>query len=171
MRRELELDEQAEALLAERDGVLRRSLHALPEPFLAAMARGLESHRDELVPGRLFSSPEGGGCAVGVMLRELEPETYAGGRVRFWLRDRWRRGSRSYRDVLCRNPRLKHLEWVFDDAVELLRHATPGASRRDAAALAGDWVREAIEAELRWRRLKQAATADASRAPASGVAA
>ena len=152
--------------------VLRRSLRALPDPFLAAMARGLEKHRDQLVPGRLFSSADGGGCAVGVMLRELEPETYAGGRLKFWLRDRWRRGSRSYRDAMGRNPRLKHLEWVFDDAVALLRRSPPQPSRRTAAALAGDWVREGIEAELRWRALERAAgAADAPCGAVVGAAA
>jgi hypothetical protein len=37
--------------------------------------------------------------------------------------------------------------------VALLRRAWPEASRRTAAALAGDWVREEIAAELNWREI------------------
>ena len=161
MREQRDQLEQVQALLDERRGVLRRALRALPDRFLRAMAAGLERHRERLVPGRLYASADGGGCAVGVMLRELEPETYARRRVRFWLRDRWRRGSRSYHDAMGQNPRLKHLEWVFDDAVKLLR-SERGLTRRTAGALAGDWVREEIGAELRWRELRRTATSPAA---------
>ena len=158
--------EQVRELLDERRTVLRRALRALPDRFLGAMAAGLEKHRERLVPGRLYASAGGGGCAVGVMLRQLEPETYARRRLRFWLRDRWRRGSRSYHDAMGRNPRLKHLEWVFDDAVKLLR-SERGLTRRSAGGLAGDWVREEIDAELRWRELRRSA---AGRSAAPGRA-
>jgi hypothetical protein len=162
--------EQVRELLAEREPVLKRSLRALPNEALEAMARGLEKHREQLGPGRLFQSANGGGCAVGVMLRELEPETYARGRVSFWLRDRWRGGCRSYRSAVGRNPRLKHLEWLFDDAVALLREASPRRPQRIAAALVGDWMREEIAAELNWRELAWGARpADVPRGPAVGT--
>jgi hypothetical protein len=162
MRQRAEDAEAVRGLLAERRLVLRRSVRALPGAFLAAMDRGLAKHREQLVPGRLFKSPDGGGCAVGVMLRELEPETYSRGRLRFWLRDRWRGGSRSYHGELARNPRLKHIEWIFDDIVELLRRERPGLSLSEAAALAGDCVREEIARELGWRQVQRSARAPAA---------
>jgi hypothetical protein len=146
--------------LAERLPVLRRTLRGMPNQMLEALAAGLDKHGDELVTGRLFTSPGGGGCAVGVMLQELDPERFAGRGLRFWLRDRWRRGARSYRGSLPRNPRLKHLEWIFDDAAELIRRSRPGTSGPVAANAAGRWVRQAAERELRWRQASEALAGD-----------
>jgi hypothetical protein len=136
-------------LTPERAQVLRRTLRPLPQPMLAALARGLDKHRDELVAGRLFNSPHGGGCPVGVMLRELDPARCRSG-LRFWLRDRWRGGSRSYRGgALAKNPRLKHLEWIFDGLVVDLRER--GLDGGEAARAAGRLVRQEVERELEWR--------------------
>lgn len=113
--------------------------------MLSALWRGLDRHGDELVAGRLFKSRGSGGCAVGVMLLELDPGLAGRGRVRFWLRDRWRRGTRSYRGPLATNPRLKHLEWIFDSLVDDL-----------GVASAGRYVRLEAERELQWRALEHA---------------
>jgi hypothetical protein len=150
----------ADSPLAERLPVLRRTLRGLPDDMLEALMEGLAKHGDELVAGRLFSSPSGGGCAVGVMLQELDPERFSGRPVRFWLRDRWRRGARSYHGPLSLNPRLKHLEWIFDDAAELIQAVKPGLSRRAAANAAGRWVWRAAEGELRWRQARDALAGD-----------
>jgi hypothetical protein len=76
------------------------------------------------------------------------------GRVRFWLRDRWRSGARSYRGPLAANPRLKHLEWIFDSLVEDL-----------GTAAAGHYVRVESERELSLRRLALAPSAAGDPAP------
>lgn len=154
-----ELAVLGQTFLAERQPVLRRSLRALPDCMLEAMCTGLASHGDDLVPGRLFRSRTGGGCAVGVMLRELEPETYETGPLRFWLRDRWRRGAGSYRP-LRRNPRLRHLQWTFDAAVKDLRAARANLTKREAATVVGVWFGAEAEGELSWRSLQAAARTD-----------
>ena len=129
--------------ISDRQQVLRRTIRALPQPMLDALLRGLDRHGDQLVGGRLFKSRTEGGCAVGVMLLELDPELRSRGRLRFWLRDRWRRGTYSYRGALSRNPRLKHLEWIFDSLVEDLRRRRrralhpPGGRARAGAPPAG----------------------------------
>lgn len=142
--------------LRERQAVLRRTLRALPDPLLDALAAGLEKHWDRLVAGRLFGSPKGGGCAVGVMLHELEPHRYGRSGVRFWLRDRWRRGSRSYHGALSKNPRLRHLEWTFDGMTREVRRASPDLSRKAAAVAAGELLRAGVEVERGWRRAQTA---------------
>jgi hypothetical protein len=144
----IQLDEQ----LAERLSVARRSLRALPDDMLVALACGLRRHADELLPGRLYSAQ--GGCPVGVMLRQLDPEAYSGGRLRFALRHGWRRRAGWYGGELARNPRLRHLEWSFDEAVERTRELDPALSRRQAAAVVGAWIRADAEAELDWRRVQ-----------------
>jgi hypothetical protein len=134
-------------MLVERREMLRRTLRGLPGRQLEALRVGLERHGDQLVAGRLFKSSSGGGCAVGVMLRELEAVP-CGGTPRFWLRDRWRRSVTSY-PAIRRQPRLRHLEWGFDAAVELLRRA--GVKRVEAVAAVGRWLRELADYELAWR--------------------
>ena len=145
-------DEQA--LAEQRRQVLRRTLRGLPDPMLAALRRGLEAHADELVAGRLYKSRGGGGCAVGVMLRELDPELGTRGLLRFWLRERWRRGSFSYRGPVGRNPRLKHLEWIFDSLAKEL-----------GPAAAGRYVRAEAEREMQWRALAGAPSLRRDRGP------
>jgi hypothetical protein len=85
------------------------------------------------------------------MLRELDPQLGDRGPLHFWLRDRWRSGSRSYRGPLARNPRLRHLEWLFDGIVADLRAL--GLPRDEAARGAGRRVRLEAERELQWRAL------------------
>lgn len=150
-------------LVLERVAVFRRSIRGLPDGMLHALATGLDRHRGDLVPGRLYKSRKRGGCIVGVMLRELDPERYEPGPLRFWLVDRWRRRSASYRGALARNPRLRHIEWTFDHAVVAQRKANPGLSRRDACAAVGETFRRAVADELAWRAVRAAASAAPSR--------
>jgi hypothetical protein len=150
--------EAAEAALAERQAVLRRTLRGLPDEMLRALADGLERYGDQLVTGRLYRSARGGGCAVGVMLRELEPEGYSMGRVRFWAHHGWRRKARSYGSHGAPSPRLRHLEWSFDDAVELTRRVPGGGDRRAATRSVGTWMTEAARQELAWRSIGDSAT-------------
>jgi hypothetical protein len=138
---------ERDPLLVERRQMLRRTLRGLSSPQLEALSIGLERHGHELVAGRLFKSAGGGGCAVGVMLRELEAVPKSGA-ARFWLRDRWRRSATSY-PAVRREPRLRHLEWGFDAVVERLRMA--GASPDHAVTGAGSWLLQLARQELAWR--------------------
>jgi hypothetical protein len=151
-----DLTAASEGALAERVPALRRSLRGLPDPLLAALAAGLERHGHALVAGRLFRSPSGGGCAVGVMLRELEPERFERGGLRFWLREGWRRRASSYGSDWCASPRVRHLEWIFDGAVATLRD-DGRRSRREAAVAVGRWILAHARAELSWRSLAASA--------------
>jgi hypothetical protein len=137
--------------VAERLAVMRRSLRGLPDPMLRALAAGLERHGTELVTGRLYRSRKGGGCAVGVMLRELDPQRFECGPLRFWLVERWRRRADSYSELRRRNPRLRHMEWTFDETARRLRQLEHGLSRRRAAATVGGWLLAATREELAWR--------------------
>jgi hypothetical protein len=156
-----------DAMLADRIQVVRRSLRALPDRLVSALARGLARHEDELVVGHLYGYSGGGGCAVGVMLRELRPERYRVGRLRFWLRHGWRVHASSYRGAVEGSPRLAHLEWTFDAAVQRLRQLDPGLGPRAAARVVGGWFRAEAEAELGWRALRAAALGPSAGPPAT----
>jgi hypothetical protein len=129
-----------------------RAMRRLPDPILLAMSSGLRAHCDELVPRTLFRGRSGGGCAVGVTLRELVPEAFEFGRLRFWLWHRWRRGIE--RDVAARYPQLKHLQWHFDDAVRGAADELP--DQRDAARAVGLWLAASAAGELALRRPPEA---------------
>lgn len=135
----------------EREAVLWRTLKGLPEHLLGALVDGLEHERSRLVDGRLYLSSAGGGCAVGVLLREVDPSAFETGRVRFWLRHGWRRTSASYPGVAKRQPRLRHLEWLFDEGVRATRVAEPALSRQAAADRVGGWIASRARAELGYR--------------------
>jgi hypothetical protein len=139
-----------DAIRAERGPVLRRTLRGLPDASLAALVRGLDRAGDRLAPGRLFRSG-GGGCPVGVMLHELEPDAYPARGTRFWLLHAWRRRVRRYPGLARAHPRLQHLEWIFDRAA--VASSERGLSRRDAALAVGRWFRAEAAAELDWRGL------------------
>ena len=117
--------------ISDRQQALRRTIRALPQPMLDALWRGLDRHGDQLVAGRLFKSRTEGGCAVGVMLLELDPELGRRGRLRFWLRDRWRRGAYTYRGAAREKPAPQA------PRVDLRQ---PGGRRR-APPTAGRWFR------------------------------
>ena len=124
-----------------------RALQHLPDELLRAMVRGLRTHPDDLVPGVLFRGHNSGGCAVGITLRELAPDAFDFGWLPFWLWQRWRRGVE--RDVAGRYPRLKHLQWHFDEAVAELKEGGIGPAGAKAVGL---WLAASAEAELTARR-------------------
>jgi hypothetical protein len=165
-----------EELVAERGPVLRRALRGLPDEALAALVRGVERSGDRLAAGRLFRGSRGG-CAVGVMLRELEPDVYAVSGPRFWLLHSWRRRVRWYAGLAKQNPRFQHLEWTFDRAAKALWSGGSGLSQRKAASAIGRWFREEAAAELEWRRLAAGPTLptepvhSAEPSPSAGAAA
>jgi hypothetical protein len=135
-------------VLADWHGVLRRTLRGLSTTELAALAAGLRRHRGNLVAGRLFSPRRGSGCAVGVMLLELNTVPRRG--MNLWTRHGWRRSSTSY-GAARTHPRLRHLEWAFDRSVEHAR--AMGRGRREAIDAVGRWFEVETESELVWRRL------------------
>jgi hypothetical protein len=108
------------------------------------MIRGLRTYADDLAPGVLFRN-RSGGCAVGITLRELAPEAFDFGWLRFWLWQRWRRGVE--RDVARWFPGLKHLQRHFDVAVAELEEAGYPEPAKDV----GLWLAASAEAELRSR--------------------
>ena len=68
-----------EDLARERGTVLAGVLRELPSELLVALLHGLRRHADCLVAGKLTTRE--GGCAVGVMLRELGPQQRPGARA------------------------------------------------------------------------------------------
>jgi hypothetical protein len=146
---------------AELASAVARALQHLPDELLSAMARGLQTHAHDLAPGILFRGNSSGGCAVGITLRELAPDAFEFGWLQFWLWQRWRRGVE--RDVASRYPRLRHLQWYFDEAVAGLEDA--GCEPRPAKAV-GLWLAESAEAELGARRSAVAARRSLPRRPA-----
>jgi hypothetical protein len=135
-------------VLGDWHGVLRRTLRGLSTVELAALAAGLRRHRGNLVAGRLFRPRRGSGCAVGVMLLELNAVPGRG--MNFWTRHGWRRSSASY-GAARTHPRLRHLEWTFDGSVERARRM--GRGSREATDAVGRWFEVETERELAWRRL------------------
>lgn len=129
-----------DGVLADWHRVLRRTLRGLSTAELMALAAGLRRHRGNLVAGRLFSPRRGSGCAVGVMLLELDAAPRRG--MTFWARRGWRRS----------HPRLRHLEWAFDRSVERVRETT-GQGRREVIDSVGHWFEVETERELAWRGL------------------
>jgi hypothetical protein len=127
---------------------LVRTLRGLSDMHLAALIVGLECHGDDLAPGRLYRSSSGGGCAVGVMVRELRPQEFDGSRLRFWLWHGWRRRARSYGGALAASPRVGHLESLFDRSVKTLQDGDPALTPAQAASLVGRWLAAQAEAEL-----------------------
>jgi hypothetical protein len=116
--------------------------------MLAAMVKGIEREPNDLIAGRLFKSRDRGGCPVGVMLRELFPEAYAPGRLRFWFRDRWIEGIEHDRALAKAYPRLGHLEVVFDKTVRRTRRGRPGLCEAEVARAVGLWFSAEAQAEL-----------------------
>jgi hypothetical protein len=125
-----------------------RCIHRLSDHLLRAMVTGLRESADDLTTGALFSGRDSGGCAVGVTLRELNPDAFRFGRIEFWLWHRWRRGVEL--DVARRFPQLQQLQRVFDDAVNEMEQA--GHDEQPAKAV-GLWLAAGAEGQLRVREL------------------
>jgi hypothetical protein len=157
------LPEIPPAIAAERKPVLDRALRHLPDGVLAAMRRGLDRHDGRLYPGKLFSDE--GGCAVGVMLRELFP----GYRANRGLIGRLRRPKDSIVDEhpqLARSlPRLVHIEIWFDATIEACRERDASRTVAEWAQAVGRWLAGCLYVEL--DRRTRAAVQGTMKSPAS----
>lgn len=162
------LPEIPPAIAAERKPILDRTLRHLPDAVLDAMRRGLDRHDGRLQPGKLFSKE--GGCAVGVMLRELFPSH----RADRGLLDRLRPPRESIVDEhprLARSlPRLPHIEIWFDATIRICREHDPSRSVAEWAQAVGRWCAGCLYVELEHRAMTlQPAVATETRAPALPV--
>jgi hypothetical protein len=137
-----------------REPVLAKVLSHLPDELLSALAHGLERHAGHLEAGRLYAGYDGGGCAVGVMLRELSPSSYRQGRIQFWVRRRRHESVLTERVDFERAviTRLSHIETCFDLTAAAVSERAPETSAQVAANATGRWMAEGCRAQLRARR-------------------
>jgi hypothetical protein len=146
------LPEIPPALAVERKQVLDRTMRHLPDPVLDAMRRGLDRHDGRLRPGKLYT--EEGGCAVGVMLRELFPSY----RARRGLLGRLRPRNQSIVDEhpqLARAlPRLVHVEIWFDTTIQTCRERDPSRTVAEWAQAVGRWLAGCLYVELEHRGMR-----------------
>lgn len=134
---------------AERNEALHRVLARLPDRLLRALIDGFE-RADVIEPGRLFAGVRGG-CAVGVVLRALDPG-YEGRRL-WWGRRSRRSVCRLRRDLARELPYLTALEQVFDRSVALARERSPWAPKRWLARQVARWIADEARTELLLREM------------------
>lgn len=152
-------------LARERGPILHRALRDLPLGLLEAMLRGLRRHADALAPGGLYTDDGSGGCAVGMMLREIAEEPSEDRRRRsLWPRSlRFQSPTvREERPDLARaNPRLWHLELAFDvTCTEMAKRLRSPA--HEVARSVGLWMAAETQAEISLRRMEVAAGGETS---------
>lgn len=148
-------------LARERGAILHRALRDLPLPLLEAMLRGLRRHADALAPGGLYTDDGSGGCAVGMMLREIAGEPAVDGR----RRGRWARWFRFQSptireecpDLSRANPRLWHLELMFDVTCNEMGGRL-GVPAHEVARSVGLWMAAETQAEISVRRMEVTAS-------------
>ncbi len=141
--------------------MLHRALRTLPVALLEPLLRGLRRHADQLVPGHLVTG--NGGCAVGLMLRELalDPSWQQAGelppRQRRWT-SMWRQPSiyESWPQLAASYPRLHHVEIVFDVTCERL-HAEGHMDAGDVPRAVGLWMAAETQSEINMRHLEDGA--------------
>lgn len=145
----------------ERGAVLHRALRTLPVALLEPLLRGLRRHADSLVPGHLVTGD--GGCAVGMMLRELaqdpswqQAEAPPPPRRR-WT-PMWRQPSiyESWPQLAASYPRLHHVEIVFDVTCKRLR-AQATMAQAEVPRAVGLWMAAETQSEINMRHLEQTA--------------
>jgi len=155
-------------LARERGAILHRALRDLPSPLLEAMLRGLRRHADTLVPGGLYTDDGAGGCAVGMMLREIAGEPSPDRRRRGRHARRFRFQSPTIReerpDLARANPRLWHLELMFDVTCNEMGDWL-GTAPHEVARSVGLWMASETQAEISLRRMEAATDAQ----PAAGA--
>lgn len=134
-------------MIADRRSTLRRVLLDLPDPLLAALISGLELHGDDLRYGTLFPSHTSS-CAAGAMVRQLYPDDFQCGRVKFLIRHRWRKRAASYGGQLAECSHVAHIEAIHDRATMLTLILVKGVKERDAARAVGQWIHAQAEREL-----------------------
>lgn len=158
-RRDVPLPAVPPRVVADRRSTLRRVLLDLPDPLLAALISGLELHGDDLRYGTLFPS-HSSSCAAGAMVRQLYPDDFQCGRVRFLIRHRWRRRAASYGGQLAACSHVAHIEAIFDRGTMLTLILARGVTERQAARAVGRWIRAEAERELGRRTDLRARGAD-----------
>jgi hypothetical protein len=134
------------AVATERKLVLDRTLRHLPDAALDAMRRGLDRHDGRLRPGKLFSAE--GGCAVGVMLRELFPSHRVDRGLLGWLRPPKDSIVDEHPQLARSLPRLVHIEIWFDATIQICRERDPSHSVAAWAQAVGRWFAGCLHAEL-----------------------
>lgn len=148
---------------AERNEALHRILTKLPDDVLRALIEGFE-RADVIEPGRLFAGVRGG-CAVGVVLRALDPSFQ--GR-RYWWGRRARRSVCELRKDLAREmPYLTALEQVFDRSVALARERNSWAPKRWLSRRVATWIADEARTELLLREMSAQWDASGGAAPRS----
>lgn len=162
-----------QSLARERGLLLHRALRELPLPLLEPMLSGLRRNADALMPGSLYGE-DGGGCAVGMMLREISERPPAPGEAprrrslgRLWPgRLRFQSPTiREARPELARaNPRLAHLELIFDVTCGAMADGL-GLTSCEAARSVGLWMAAETQAEINLRHVEISAE-DCEAAPA-----
>jgi hypothetical protein len=155
-RRKTALPELPQRVVSDRKSTLRRVLFDLPDPLLAALVSGLELHGDSLRCGTLFASHKSS-CAAGAMVRELRPDEFDCGRVRFLVRHRWRKHAASYGGELQTCSHVAHIEAIFDRAVSLTTMIDREVKENAASRAVGRWIRAEAEHELQRRNDLRAA--------------
>jgi hypothetical protein len=145
---------------AERGAVLHRALRELPVGLLEPLLRGIRRHADSLVPGSLHRGD--GGCAVAMMLRELDSG----------VSRRRRRKNMTIWDerpkLARRHPRIAHIEVIFDRTCLALleRH---DISEEEAGRVVGLWMAAETQAEINLRHLEVHASSDTTSDPGAGL--
>lgn len=147
--------------------MLHRALRNLPVELLEPLLDGLRRYADSLVPGSLENG-DGGGCAIGMMLREISDDPRLGDlcdppprRV-----SRFQRGPSVYHrwPALAKaQPRLLHLEALFDSTCAAVAARSDGPANEVGRAV-GLWMAAETESEINMRHLEGVA-ADAAHAP------
>jgi hypothetical protein len=140
----------------DREATLRRTLSDFPDRLLAALISGLQLHGHDLRCGTLYASHHAS-CAAGAMIRQLNPEQFDCGRLRFLVRHRWRKRAASYGGVLETGMHATLLETIFDRAVKLTLALRRDVKEREAARTAGRWLLAEAERELGLRHDRLAA--------------
>lgn len=150
-------------VIDDREYTLRRVLSDLPDPLLAALISGLELHGGKLRSGTLYASRESS-CACGAMIRQLYPEQFECGRLKFLVRHRWRKRAASYGGTLQTDMHVAWLEAIFDRAVYLTRIVRRDVKEQIASRVAGQWMLAEAERELglRYERIEAGLPALAS---------
>jgi len=157
-------------LARERSVLLHRALRELPVLLLEPMLTGLRRHSDALTAGSLYSD-DGGGCAVGMMLREISKRPGSAREVRRPLERLWPKRLRFQSptireerpDLAKANPRLHHLELIFDVTCERMVAAL-GLSPAQAARSVGLWMAAETQAEINLRHVEFSVDLEASHA-------
>ena len=155
----------------DRAAVLHRALRNLPVELLEPLLDGLRRYADSLAPGNVDDG-HGGGCAIGMMLREISDDPRLADlcdppprRV-----PRFKRGPSVYHrwPALAKaQPRLLHIETLFDSTCAGLR-AEGDVPEDQVPRAVGLWMAAETEAEINLRHLE---AHSASESPLNGAGA